>query len=143
MSEPAETVFPKIQELIGAIRNLRNEYNVDKKKAVSVSIATPGDSGEAIQTNREIIELLATCRLKDVRSDLSPIADAARAQAAGCEIFVEDLVNAETQANRQNKQCEDLQKQSQCFTWAACQRVLHGQGPAASGATDSGSVESC
>jgi valyl-tRNA synthetase len=111
MSEPAETIFPKIQELIGAIRNLRNEYNVDKKKAVSVSIATPGDSGEAIQVNREIIELLATCKLKQVRSDLAPIADAARAQAAGCEIFVEDLVDAETQTNRQNKQCEDLLKQ--------------------------------
>jgi valyl-tRNA synthetase len=111
LNEPAETIFPKIQELIGAIRNLRNEYNVDKKKSVSVSIATPGDSGEAIQTNREIIELLAICRLKQVRSDLSPIANAARAQAAGCEIFIEDLVNAETQTNRQNKQCEDLLKQ--------------------------------
>jgi len=111
LNEPAEMIFPKLQELIGAIRNLRNEYNVDKKKAVSVSIATPGDSGEAIQTNRDIIELLATCRLKQVRSDLAPIANAARAQAAGCEIFVEDLVDAETQTNRQNKQCEDLLKQ--------------------------------
>ncbi len=111
LQEPAETIFPKIQEVIGAIRNLRNEYNADAKRFVSVSIATPGDSGGAIATSREIIELLATCRLKQVRSDVVPIAGAARAQAAGCEIFVEDLVDAAAQANRQNKQIEDLVKQ--------------------------------
>jgi valyl-tRNA synthetase len=111
-TDSADVIFPKIQELISAIRNIRNEYKADPKRSVSVSIATPGASGESIQTNREIIELLATCQIKQVRSDLQPIPDAARAQAAGCEIYIEDLIDAKTQAARQNKQCEDLRKQA-------------------------------
>jgi valyl-tRNA synthetase len=111
ISEPAELIFPKLQEIIAAIRNLRNEYKVDVKRAVSVSIATPGDSGEAIVSNRELIELLATCRLKEVRADLAAIPNAARAQAAGCDIYVEDLVDANAQAARDSKRKEDLEKE--------------------------------
>jgi valyl-tRNA synthetase len=111
----ADVIFPKIQELIVAIRNIRNEYKVEQKRIVTVSIATPGDSGDAIRANQEIIELLATCRLKQVRSDLPPIPDAARAQAAGCEIYIEDLIDATAEAARIEKRRDELQKQIAAF----------------------------
>jgi valyl-tRNA synthetase len=111
-NDSAETIFPRIQEIVAAIRNLRNEYKVDVKRAVSVSIATPGDSGEAIVSNRELIELLATCQLKQVRADLAALPNAARVQAAGCDVFVEDLIDAEAEAARKTKRLEELSKQA-------------------------------
>jgi valyl-tRNA synthetase len=110
-AEAAEYIFPRLQEVIVAIRNLRNQHKVDVKKSVMVSILAPGDSARRIDLNREMIELLATCKLKDVRSDLPPISDAARAQAAGCEIFVEGLIDPSAEKQRAVKRREELQRQ--------------------------------
>ena len=60
---------------------------------VPVSVLAPGYSARQIQANRETIELLATCAVKDARGDLPPVVKAARASAAGCEIFIEGLVD--------------------------------------------------
>ena len=40
-AEAAEHIFPKLQEIIGSIRNLRNEYKVEPKKKVMVSVIAP------------------------------------------------------------------------------------------------------
>ena len=34
--EAAAHVFPRLQEIVGAIRNVRNDYKVDPKKSVTV-----------------------------------------------------------------------------------------------------------
>ncbi len=110
-SEAAEFIFPRLQDIIGAVRNLRNEYNVKPSQTVTVSILAPGDAARSILGSREMIELLATCTLKDVRGDLAPPANAARASAAGCEIFVEGLVDEEAEKQRKQKEFERLSKQ--------------------------------
>jgi valyl-tRNA synthetase len=109
-SEAAEFVFPKLQEIIGAIRNLRNDYKVDPKKPVAVSISAPGDSARSISENRELIETLAICSLKDVRSELAQPPESARALAAGCEVFVEGLVDENAEKERLAKKIEELTK---------------------------------
>jgi valyl-tRNA synthetase len=110
-SEAAEHIFPRLQEVIGAIRNLRNEHNVKPSQPVTVSILAPGDSARSILANRELVELLATCTLKDVRPDLPPVPNAARATAAGCEIYVEGLVDEAAEGQRKAKRREELIKQ--------------------------------
>jgi valyl-tRNA synthetase len=107
-SQASEHIFPKIQEIIGAIRNIRNEYKVDQRKPVSVCIAAPAEPQRQIETNREMIELLATCVIKEVRADLPAPANAARATAAGCEIFVEGLIDANAEQTRSAKRREEL-----------------------------------
>ncbi|MGB7159427.1 MAG: class I tRNA ligase family protein, partial [Tepidisphaeraceae bacterium] len=109
-SEAAEALFPKLQEIIGAIRNLRNEYKADPKKRVTVSISAPGDCARTIDTNREIIELLAICALRDVKADLAAPANAVRATAAGCEIFIEGLVDEGADRERNAKRRDELVK---------------------------------
>ena len=52
-TEAAEFIFPRLQEVIGAIRNLRNEHNVKPSQPVTVSILAPGDSARSIAANRE------------------------------------------------------------------------------------------
>ncbi|HEY7090380.1 MAG TPA: class I tRNA ligase family protein, partial [Tepidisphaeraceae bacterium] len=110
-AQAAEHIFPKLQEVIQTIRNLRNEYKVDVKRSVAVSILAPGDSARQILDAKEMIELLATCTIKDVRADLQPVANAARATAAGCEIFVEGLVDADAEKQRTTKRRDELTKQ--------------------------------
>src|SRR5205823_4289543 len=82
-AESAEAIFPKIQETIAAIRNLRNEHKVDLKRAVTVSIVAPPEPARQIEENREIVELLATCKLAQVGPGVTPPAGAARTMAAG------------------------------------------------------------
>lgn len=110
-AEAAEFIFPKLQEVIGAVRTIRNDHQVEPKRSVTVSISAPGDSARQIQVNQEIIETLAVCTIKDVRPDLPAIANAARVQAAGCEVFVEGLVDSAAQEQRNAKRREELTKQ--------------------------------
>ena len=69
LRQAAEFVFPKLQEVIVAIRNIRNEYKVDVKQPVTASINAPEESAGPLRENRELIELLATCELKEVGSN--------------------------------------------------------------------------
>jgi valyl-tRNA synthetase len=110
-SQAAEHIFPRLQEIVGAIRQVRNEHKVDPRKSVTVSILAPGDSARQIQSNREMIEMLAVCTIKDVSGDLPPVPNAARASAAGCEIFVEGVVDEGAEKQRQAKRREELTRQ--------------------------------
>jgi valyl-tRNA synthetase len=110
-AQAAEHIFPKLQEIIVAIRNLRNEYKVDAKKTVTVSILASAEAARQIRDAREMIELLATCTLKDVRGDVAPIENAARILAAGCEIYVQGLVDPEAEGQRIAKRREELTRQ--------------------------------
>ena len=109
--EDVEQSFATLQEIIVAIRNVRNEYKVDVKKPVTVSIQASTDLATQIDSNREMIELLATCKVGRVASELATPANAARAIASGCEIYVEGLIDPEAEKQRIAKRSEELKKQ--------------------------------
>ena len=111
--EQAERLFGRLQEIIGASRKLRNEYKVDVKKTVDVSILTPVELGAPLEANRNIIELLATCSLKAISPTLTRPAGAIRVGAAGCDIFVEGLVDPEAEKERVARRIEELTKERQ------------------------------
>ena len=110
-AEASEFLFPRVQEIIVAIRNVRTQYNVGPKQRVMLSIQAPGDSARTINENRELIELLATCRITDVLPQLGPIANATHITASGCDLYVEGLVDPEAEKQLKAKKCADLQKQ--------------------------------
>ncbi len=103
--------FRSLQEIVGAIRNLRNAHQVEAKRSVSVIHCGRSRSDTLIESNREMVELLGICTLKAVGPSIAPPASAARAQAAGCELFVESLVDEGAEKLRIAKQCADLQRQ--------------------------------
>jgi len=107
----ADFLVPKLQEIIIAIRQVRNDHKVDPKKAVAVSIKASSDACRTIETNREVIELLATCTIKAVDANLVPIANAAKSQAAECEIYVEGLVDEAAEQQRASKRREEVARQ--------------------------------
>jgi valyl-tRNA synthetase len=109
--EAAEHIFPKIQEVVGALRNLRNEHKVDPKRTITVTISAPSEPARQLGDNRELIELLATCQIKQIGAGLAGPANAARATAAGVEIYVENLADEAAEQQRQSKRREELTKQ--------------------------------
>src|SRR5687768_5803242 len=109
-SEAAEFIFPKLQEIVAAIRNVRNEYKVDPKKCVTVTISAPGDSARQIEANRTVIETLATCTIKETRAAIPAPPNTARGMAAGCEIFIEGLIDPAAEKQRTDKKREELTK---------------------------------
>ena len=110
VSQAAEHIFPKIQEIVTTIRNLRNDYKVDARKPVTVSILAPGDAGRQILALQPAIELLATCKLATVGPEVTPPASAVRAAVDKCEIYVEGLVDPAADAGRTAKLREELQR---------------------------------
>ncbi|MDB5323621.1 MAG: valS [Phycisphaerales bacterium] len=108
-AEAAEHIFPKLQEIISAIRNLRNELKVQPKQKVDVSILAPAEPARQLTENRELIESLATVTLKEVRADLTPPPGAARALAAGVEIFI-NLGQPAGDTGLAEKRCGELKK---------------------------------
>jgi len=109
-SDGEESEFAKIQQIITTIRGLRNDHKVEPKKAVDVSIVASAEASRQILANRVMIESLANCRLKEVSPTLSPIADAARTVAAGCDLFVQGLVDREAETQRNTKRREELNR---------------------------------
>jgi valyl-tRNA synthetase len=111
-AQAAEHIWPRIQEIVTVLRNLRNEHKVDPKKPVSVSIrASSAEQAMRIEDHKAEIELLATSRLKSVGTDVNAPPGAARSQAAGCEIYVEDLVDEAAEKQRETKRAEELLRQ--------------------------------
>jgi valyl-tRNA synthetase len=89
---------------------------VNPKQTVAVSLKAASEPTRQIIANREMIELLATCTIKDVRSDLPPIANAATASVDGCEIFIEGLINADAEKQRLTKAIEETTKKRDNLT---------------------------
>ena len=110
IDEAAEATVTRLQEIIAAVRVVRNEHKVDPKKRVPVSVACGPDVRAEIEASREFIETLAECELRAV-GEVSPPADAAKTAAAGCDIYVEGVVDRAAEAQRMERLKTDLTKQ--------------------------------
>jgi valyl-tRNA synthetase len=111
VSQAAEFIFPKIQDVIAAIRTIRSDYKVDARRVVTVSVRAPGDAARQIELLRGQIELLAACRIAAVAADVAEPASCAKATAAGCEVFVEGLVDESAEQQRVARRRDELTRQ--------------------------------
>jgi valyl-tRNA synthetase len=76
-----------------------------------VHISPPGAEPVRITNeNRELIELLATCQIVNVQDQLPPPPNTVRASVNNCDVYVEDLVDANAEAARITKRREELTK---------------------------------
>jgi valyl-tRNA synthetase len=107
--ESAELLFPKVQEIITAIRNVRTQHGVPLKQVIVVSIAAPGDATQTISENRGLIELLATCSIKEVTSEIAKAANITHVTAAGCDLYLEGLADPEAEKGLKAKKRADLE----------------------------------
>jgi valyl-tRNA synthetase len=111
VDETAEQAFTKIQDLISAIRQIRNDRQVNPKQVVAVRIQSPAEQKQTIESTREVIEFLCVCSLAEVAEKITPPANAARAMIGAIEVFVEGLVDPEAEKARSGKRREEVTKQ--------------------------------
>jgi valyl-tRNA synthetase len=130
VDDAIEAVFASLQETIGAIRNLRNEHKVDPKRVVTATIVAPAESARQIEENREIIELLALCKLAAVGPNLAPPAQAARTQASSVEIYLEGLVDQAAEQQRSTKRKEELTKKRTALQGRLANKAYADRAPA-------------
>jgi valyl-tRNA synthetase len=98
----AETVFGKLQEIVGAIRNARNVHKIDPKTELTVGIQ-PFD--EWIEKNQATINLLAVCRVSGAASP-----NATRVTAADHQIWIEGLSDKQADTEIKEKNRETLER---------------------------------
>jgi valyl-tRNA synthetase len=110
-SDAAEHIWPRLQEIVISIRNARNDYKVDAKRPVTVSIKAPGDSARQILAHQPEIELLAICKLANAAPDATAPRDSTKLIAAGCEVYLEGLVDKAAEEARAGKRREELLRQ--------------------------------
>jgi valyl-tRNA synthetase len=92
--------FARVQEVVGALRNLRNEHKVEPRRVIDVVLV----SGQFSPESAGLIELLALAKLQPGSAG----ANAARLMCAGAELAVEGVVDPNAEANRLAKRREEL-----------------------------------
>jgi valyl-tRNA synthetase len=111
LNDESESQFARLKEMIVAIRNLRTQSGIKPSQSVSVWIGAPEPVLGTINDNRELIELLATCAIKDVRAEMSAPPNSTHVTAAGCDLYVEGLVDPEAEKQLRAKKEADLERQ--------------------------------
>ncbi|MEM6312787.1 MAG: class I tRNA ligase family protein, partial [Planctomycetota bacterium] len=94
IDDEAEATVATLQELATAIRTVRNENNADPRKRYPVTIV---NAAASVIDNAAVLELWATCTV----SFGNPPTDAAKTTAAGCEVYVDGVVDKAAGAKRQ------------------------------------------
>ena len=110
-SDEAEQVWPRLQEVIIAIRNVRNDYKMDPKKPVAVSIRAAKDLALQLLSHQPEIELLATCRFVTVSEVTIAPAESTKTSAAGCDIYLEGMIDKAAEAQRSSKRRDELSRE--------------------------------
>jgi valyl-tRNA synthetase len=106
-----EAEFARLQDLITAIRNVRNEHKVEPRRSISVVLVGPDEALQPALANRQIIQTLATCTIREAGPAARPQSGASRALAGAVEIHVEGLVDAAAEEQRVAKRREELNRQ--------------------------------
>ena len=111
----AESTFTQLQDVIVAIRNVRNEYKIDPRKPVSVSLSVPEEFAPQIQANREMLEGLAICTITRAQANLPMPVNSARAMVGRIEVFAEGVIDPDAEKVRIAKQVETLTREREAL----------------------------
>ncbi len=109
VDQEAETLFERLMQVITAIRNLRNQHNVEAKKAITIRMEDAQFSAQDLMTHQAIIELLANCLVLNAQTP--PPGTSAQVQAGGCLLTAYGLSDPDAERQRLAKRREELVKQ--------------------------------
>ncbi len=107
----AETKIQLIQQTTRAIRDLRNQYNVDLKRTLETTIQTATTEDAAVLSGGAgIIETLANAKLIAIGPEAQKPADAATAVVGTTRVFIAGVINREAELARLKKRRQELEK---------------------------------
>jgi valyl-tRNA synthetase len=107
--DAAEASMARVQEIVTAVRTLRNESRADPRKKLPLVIRPAPDAADDVAQAAELIELWTSCSLT-INGDTPT--DAAKTTAAGTEILVGNLVDPAAGEKRR----AELQKKVKALT---------------------------
>lgn len=110
IDEAAERKFELVQQVTGAIRNIRNEYNLPPKQSVQAAIKAPAHLAPIIEAGRGLIASLAVVEIASIGPAARSGADAAVAVLGEIEVFLEGLIDRGAEKQRLTKRLEELTK---------------------------------
>jgi len=114
LDERAESQAELIQEIVGKVRNIRSEMNIDAKRTVPLRIAAADpELTRLLSDAREYIFKLAQVSQVEIVPQLSGGKLAAQAVAGGLalEVPLEGLIDVEAERARLKKEMEKAQRQ--------------------------------
>ncbi len=106
ISDEVEREFDLAQQLVGAIRNVRNQYAVPPRKVIVARVKTTLTLGAAA----DLVTTLGGVELAEVGLDVKPGADAATAVVGTTEIYLEGLIDKTAEIERLSKRRDEVEK---------------------------------
>ena len=108
----AENDFEYLEEVIGAIRNIRAENNVSPAKKISIIIDTE-DSGEKdiVLNNPKILDKLANVEKIEILTELPKMSGFRVVGNSKIYVSLEGLIDIEKEVEKLNKEIEKVQKE--------------------------------
>lgn len=110
LDETVERRIEKIQGLIRAIREIRNQYNIQPARKLTVSICAPDSQTAALREDAGLIQHLAGVESIQIGPHLTKPKTAAAALVGDVQVFVHEVVDLEAERDRLQKQKEYLEK---------------------------------
>lgn len=130
-ADPAEAIFGRIKDIVTVIRKLRNDYKVDLKRRLDVSILALGNALHQVESNQGIIESMANCRIVMVSDAMPPVPGVAHASAAGCDVFIDDLQDQTTLVQQNTRREAELARLIQTLEGRLANESYAAKAPAA------------
>ena len=110
IDESAESHFTLMQQIVGAVREVRNTHKVAPKRKLACSISAGADDADRLPALRELIETLAGVELGEVGPDTGKPDDAVASVVGDTEVYVHGLVDVDAERGRLTKRFEELEK---------------------------------
>ncbi len=106
----AEAKIQTLQHITRAIRDIRNQYNVDMKRILDTTIQAATADAAVITGGVDIIESLANTKLVAVGPDAQKPANAATAVVGTTRVFVARVIDRDAELARLEKRRQELEK---------------------------------
>jgi len=110
VDESAERQIALAQDVIRAVRDIRNKYNTASTQMLKVSVKSANDTAETLNRNRDLIAQLAG--VEDFEADaeaVKPDNAAVSVIQDGIEVYVHDIIDPEAERKRLEKQKEQIE----------------------------------
>lgn len=108
--EEIEQRIEKVQDIIRAVREIRNQYNIAPSRLLTVSICASAQESVGLKEDSPLLSELAGIHTLQIGPSLTKPKRAAAAIVRDLQVFVHDVVDIEAEQARLQKQKEYLEK---------------------------------
>ena len=110
IDEQTESAFGLVQQVVGALRQVRTTHQVPPKQTVTFSAQASSAIAQQILDHQGLIETLANVQVGEVGPHIEKPDDAAATLAGGVALYLHGLVDAETERDRLTKKIDEVTK---------------------------------